>query len=76
MPLTLTVRVSGLHAGVAYNLYRYDSVGSVPNAAFNQHRSAASHSWTFTATGTTYTLTQAVQSNDEVIYRAVPASAP
>lgn len=76
MPLTLTVTVSGLQAGTAYNLYRYDSVGSVPNTAFNQHESAASQSWTFTATGPTYTLTQAIQSKNEVIYRAVPASAP
>ena len=30
MPLTLTVTVSGLKAGTAYNLYRYNSMGSVP----------------------------------------------
>lgn len=76
MPLTLTVTVSGLHAGAVYNLYRYNSMGSVPNTAFNAHKSAASQSWTFTATGATHTLTQPIQSNDEVIYRAVPASAP
>jgi hypothetical protein len=76
MALTLTVTVSGLQAGTVYNLYRYNSMGSVPNTAFNQHKSAASQSWTFTATGATHTLTQPIQSNDEVIYRAVPASAP
>jgi hypothetical protein len=76
MALALTVTVSGLHSGTVYNLYRYDSVGSVPNTAFNRHKSAASQSWTFTATGATHTLTQPIQSNDEVIYRAVPASAP
>jgi hypothetical protein len=76
MALTLTVTVSGLHAGAVYNLYRYNSIGSVPNTAFNQHKSAASQSWAFTATGATHTLTQPIQSNDEVIYRAVPAPAP
>jgi hypothetical protein len=75
MALTLTVTVSGLQTGTVYNLYRYSSMSSVPNTAFNQHKSAASQSWTFTATGATHTLTQAIQSNDEVIYRAVPASA-
>jgi hypothetical protein len=75
MALTLTVTVSGLHAGSVYNLYRYNSVSSVPNSGFNRHRSAASQSWTFTASGATHTLTQPIQSNDEVIYRAVPASA-
>jgi hypothetical protein len=76
MALTLTVTVSGLNAGTVYNLYRYDSMGRVPNSAFNAQKSAASQSWTFTATGPTYTLSQPIQSNDEVIYRAVPASAP
>jgi hypothetical protein len=76
MPLTLTVTVAGLHAGAVYHLYRYDSMGSVPNTAFNRHKSAASQSWTFTASGARHTLTQPIQSNDEAIYRAVPASAP
>ena len=74
MALTLIVTVSGLNAGTVYNLYRYDSMDRVPNTAFNHHKSAASQSWTFTATGATYTLTQRIQSNDKVIYRAVRAS--
>jgi hypothetical protein len=74
MPLALTVTVSGLHAGAKYNLYRYSSVASVPTSAFNGHRSAAADEWSFTATGATYTLEQAVVSDEEVIYRAVPAA--
>ena len=76
MALTLTVTVAGLQTGTAYNLYRYNSMSSVPNTAFNQHKSVASQSWAFTATGATHILTQLIQSNNQVIYRAVPASAP
>jgi hypothetical protein len=49
---------------------------SVPNAAFNQHGAAASQTWTFTPSTTSYTVTQTIESSDEVIFRAVPASAP
>jgi hypothetical protein len=76
MPLTLTVTVSGLHPGVAYNLYRYDSMASVPNSAFNANASRASQKLSFTASSTSYTITLNIQSGDEVIYRAVPVSAP
>jgi hypothetical protein len=76
MPLELTVTVSGLRPGTAYDLYRYDTMTSVPDVAFNAHASAASHHWAFTASGPTYTVTQAIVSSDQVIYRAVPASGP
>lgn len=76
MPLTLTATVSGLTPGVTYNLYRYDSMASVPDSAFNGHASQASQKWSFTASGSTYTISQNIKSSDEVIYRAVPASAP
>lgn len=75
MAMTVTVTVSGLHAGTEYHLYRYDSASSVPNGSFNAHKSAASNVWSFTAAGTTYELVQSIESDDEVIYRAVPASA-
>lgn len=74
MALTLTVTVSGLHAGTTYHLYRYDSTGAVPNSGFNAHHTAASQVWIIKATGTSYVLKQAIESDDEVIYRAVPAS--
>jgi hypothetical protein len=74
MPLTLTVTVSGLHPGTTYDLYRYDDVSKVPTTAFEQHAADASSTTQFTATGTSYTITQSVASSDQVIYRAVPAT--
>ncbi len=74
MPLTLTATVSDLRPGTTYNLYRYDSAKDVPTSDFNAGRSAAAQSWTFTATAQTYTINQNITSNDEVLYRAVPAS--
>ena len=35
MPLRLTVSVSGLKPLVSYRLYRYSSLGAVPNSGFN-----------------------------------------
>jgi hypothetical protein len=74
MPLTLTVTVSGLQPGTSYDLYRYDDVSKVPTSAFIQHATDASWKTQFTATGTSYTLTQSVESSDQVVYRAVPAT--
>jgi peptidase C39-like protein len=74
MPLTLTVTVSGLHAGTSYDLYRFDDVTKVPTTAFAQHAGEASWKTQFTATATSYTLTQSVVSSDQVIYRAIPAT--
>jgi hypothetical protein len=76
MPLTLTVTVSGLTPGTAYNLYQYDSMSAVPNTAFNANASQASEHWNFTATSDSYVITEGIESDDEIIYRAVPASAP
>jgi hypothetical protein len=74
MPLTLTVTVSGLHPGTTYNLYRYDDASKVPTTAFNEHAADASWTTQFTATAASHTITQSVDSDDQVIYRAVPAS--
>jgi hypothetical protein len=74
MPLTLTVTVAGLKPGTTYNLFRYDSVASVPNTDFNANKSLASQEWTFTAGGASYRMTQVIESDEEVIYRAVPAA--
>ncbi|HEV2361493.1 MAG TPA: hypothetical protein VGS21_07315 [Acidimicrobiales bacterium] len=76
MPLTLTVTVSGLTPGRSYDLYRYDSVTVVPTASFNANAAAASQAWSFSATAGTWSLTQQIQSNEEVVYRAVPTSGP
>jgi hypothetical protein len=75
-PLTLTVTVSGLQSGTKYNLYRYNSMAQVPNAAFNANASEAYEKWTFTASSSTHVTTENIESSDEAIYRAVPASAP
>ena len=75
--LTLTVTVSKLKRGVGYTLYRYDGFASVPDRDFNHHASSASSHWTFTLqSGDSYTMTQTIESDQTVIYRAVPASGP
>jgi hypothetical protein len=77
MPLTLTITVSGLNPGTTYNLYRYDSMANVPNTAFNAHASQAYEHWTITiSSGSTYTMSENIMSDDVAAYRAVPASAP
>jgi hypothetical protein len=76
-PLTLTVTVSGLTPGVAYRLYRYGDLSVTPNDHFNAHATAANKTWTIDiATGSTYTITDPIMSDEEAIYRAVPANAP
>lgn len=76
-PLTLTVTVSRLKPGVPYTLYRYDAFSSVPNERFNAHAAAASQRWSIrSASGSTYVLRQRIMSDQTVVYRAVPASAP
>lgn len=75
--LTLTVTVSKLETGVEYTLYRYDGFASVPDRDFNRHANSASSHWTFTLqSGDSYTMTQTIESDQTVIYRAVPASGP
>jgi hypothetical protein len=76
MPLTLTITVTGLQPGTLYYLYRYDSMSNVPNSAFNANASQASEKWTIEAMSSTYSTTENIESSDEAIYRAVPASAP
>ncbi len=75
-PLTLTITVSKLTSGASYNLYHYNSMANVPNGAFNANAAQAYEKWNFVASGTTHQITENIQSNNEAIYRAVPASAP
>jgi hypothetical protein len=75
--LQLAVTVSGLRPGVTYKLYRFDAFTSVPNSGINAHGGAAAQRWTIRiATGSQYLLQQSILSNQTVVYRAVPASAP
>ena len=77
MPLTLTATVSSLTPGIVYKLYRYDSFSMTPNDHFNANAGAAAETWTLDlSAGSTYSISEAIMSDDEAIYRAVPASAP
>jgi hypothetical protein len=89
VPLRLQVTVSGLMVGVTYNLYEYDLSGfngspmgsaaalAIPTSNFNQNSSMATHVTTFTANGTTYLQPVVMRtSNQIIVFRAVPASAP
>lgn len=77
MPIILTITVSGLKPGEVYNLYRYNALESVPNAGFN---SKAGNAFKKTQikikTGSTFVMTQQINSNEIAVYRAVKASAP
>ena len=75
-PVTLTVTISNVTPGVDYNLYRYASMASVPDARFNGAAGQAAEKTAFTITsGTTYTTSVAIASSDVAVFRAVPASA-
>lgn len=89
MRMTLAATVRGLIPGIAYNLYEYDlptltgadtgtdAALDVPTKDFNANRANASRVISFTATGSTFTTPAFTRSSDEVvIFRAVPASAP
>ena len=78
MPLRLTVSVSGLKPLVSYRLYRYSSLGAVPNSGFNAAAAKATKVWTFSVPRgvTRYVQTVPIMSNEVAVFRAVPASAP
>lgn len=77
IPVTLTITLSNLEPGVSYKLYRYSQFGSVPDANFNASASQAQESWDVEiSSGTTYEMTEQIQSDEMAIYRAVRASAP
>ena len=76
-PVTLTVTVSGLTPGVTYNLYRYSSMAAVPDSNINANAAKAVQKRAITITsGSTFTMTQTIKSNQIVVYRAVPVGAP
>ena len=86
MTMTLELTVSGLTSGTSYNLYEYDfasvsGVGSaaalaIPTSSFNGKASDATHVLPFVATGTTYSVPLVRASDEVMVFRAVPASAP
>ena len=76
-PVTLTITVSSLRPGTTYNLYRYSSMANVPDSKFNANAAKAAQKWTITIpSGSTYTMTQTINSNEVAVYRAVPVGAP
>jgi hypothetical protein len=82
----LQVTVSGLSAGVSYNLCEYDfssvaGVGSgaalaVPTEDFNANAGLATRVTTFTASSSTYTTSVTPTSDKIVVFRCVPVNAP
>ena len=75
-PVTLTITVSSLKPGTTYNLYRYNSMAAVPDSNVNANASKAAQKWTIVATGSSYTMTQTIMSNEIAVYRAVAVGAP
>ena len=74
--ITLTVTVSSLKPGVAYNLYRYNNLASVPVGSFNTNASNATKKWPIQiSSGSSFVLTETILSSDIAVYRAVPAAA-
>jgi 5,10-methylenetetrahydrofolate reductase len=60
-----------------YNLYLYSSMAAVPDGNFNANSAKAAQKWTVRIpSGSTYTITQNIMSNETAVYRAVPATAP
>jgi len=77
MPLILTVVVSGLRPGVAYELYRYNRFDAIPDARFNANAKRAFERWNISIrSGSIYVLTERIMSDQIAAYRAVPAAAP
>lgn len=77
MPLTLTITVSNLVPNTSYVLYRYNNLSAVPDSDFNANAGKAHEKWNIEiSSGSTYTQTEMIQSNETAVYRCVEASAP
>lgn len=77
MPLELTITISNLEPGVTYNLYRYNQLASVPESQFNANEAQAFQKSPFSiVSGTTYTMSSLIQTDEVAVYRCVKASAP
>ncbi len=70
--IVLSVTISGLKSGVSYQLYRYSDNGQVPLKSFNQNSGNPCRS--FTAATSSQTFQFVVKDNEQVFFRAVPAS--
>lgn len=84
--VVLQATVSGLTPGVAYNLYEYEfssisgegtaAALAVPTQNFNANASLAAYTTQFTAMSSTYEQTVTTTSNEIIVFRCVPVSAP
>jgi hypothetical protein len=82
----LRATVSGLTPGVAYNLYEYEfsavqgegpaAALAVPIENFNANAGLATYTTTFTAVSSTFEQTITTTSNEIVVLRCVPVTAP
>lgn len=77
IPLELTITISNLEPAVPYILYRYNQLSSVPESQFNANEAQSDQKLPFSIdSGSTYTITQMIQSDQVAVYRCVRASAP
>jgi hypothetical protein len=77
MPLTLIITLSHLELHILYNLYRYHDLELVPDSHFNAHAAQAYEKWQIQIDeGSTFVMTQQIQSDEVAVYRAVKATAP
>jgi len=77
LQIELTLSLSSLTPNVAYKLYRYNTLNAVPDAGFNAKSGQAIKTWDVQiTTGTTYTLTETISSDEMAFYRCVRADAP
>lgn len=77
--LQLTVTVELPDQSVAYNLYQYDQFENVPVAGFNAAAAAGNAAQVYripAGSGPAYQNTFSITSDQTVVFRAVPASAP
>ncbi|HSX11351.1 MAG TPA: hypothetical protein VLF94_06535 [Chlamydiales bacterium] len=73
-PIVLTITVSGIEPNVPYVLYRYNQLELVPESDFNSHAVNAHEHWPVQiASGSTFTMTETIQSDEIAVYRAVKA---
>lgn len=77
MPLILDITIYGLEPNVEYNLYRYNDLAKAPNEHFNAQAGNAYQSWSFQiSSGSTYSITEQINSDEIAVYRAVKAASP
>jgi hypothetical protein len=76
-PLVLTVTVSNLTKGGEYNLYRYNTLASIPDRAFNANAGNAYEKWSVTGkSGGAFVMKEKIMSDEVAVYRAVAVNAP